>query len=103
MGQELRKILRINTPEQAGLAFGLFYRVLGIESSGQFPGELLITQCFFSRFYTGEVCHLISALDAGLAAGLFGSGSLTFDQRITEGNSCCRARFVSGHLGEDCT
>lgn len=94
MGQELRNTLRVGTPQQAASAFQLLYRVLGIESSAHFPGEVLITRCFFSRFYSAEVCQLISALDAGVAAGLSGGGSLTFDQRITEGSECCRARFM---------
>ena len=40
----------------------------------------------------------MSAMDRGLLAGLAGGGDLIFSQRITEGYTCCRARFaVAGH------
>ncbi len=103
LGMELRKALRVKAPQQVVPSLKLIYRMLGIELSGHFPGEVLITRCFFSRFYSNEVCQVISALDAGLAAGLSGGGSLAFDQRITEGKDCCRARFVWDRLREDCT
>ena len=54
--------------------------------------EFAIRRCFFSGFYSPEVCRLISSLDEGLAAGLTG-GKLCFVQRITDGGSCCK-----GHI-----
>jgi len=55
---------------------------------------VIIKYCGFSRFYTGRVCRLISALDGGTFAGLSGGGKLEFSQRITEGHDCCRGRLL---------
>jgi len=53
--------------------------------------EITVTRCFFADYYTEPVCRVIAALDAGLAAGLFGGASFEFTQRLTEGKPCCRA------------
>jgi len=70
------------------------YGILDIEFAGSGSGEIAIPRCHFSSFYSPEVCRLMSAMDRGLLAGLAGGGELVFWQRITEGQSCCRARFI---------
>jgi hypothetical protein len=70
------------------------YGILDIEFCGSGSGEITISRCYFSRFYSPEVCQLMSAMDRGLLAGLAGAGDLVFIQRITEGGPCCRARFT---------
>ena len=60
----------------------------------QWHGEITISRCYFSSFYSPEVCRVMSAMDRGLLAGLAGGGELVFIQRITEGQPCCRARFA---------
>ena len=60
---------------------------------GDARGEVVINRCYFSRFFSSEVCRLMSAMDAGLFAGLSNGGVLTFSCRITEGQPCCRAHF----------
>jgi len=72
----------------------MVYRILGISFKGRTDGQIIISSCYFSRFYTGRVCRLISALDAGAAAGISGGGKLEFIQRITEGHDSCRARLL---------
>lgn len=76
----------------------LLYSLLDIEFCGRGSGEFTIHHCYFSRFYSEEMCRVMSAMDRGLLAGLAGTGDLVFTQRITEGHSCCRGRFslVSG-------
>ena len=69
------------------------YRNIGIYLRGVIPGSLAFTECYFSRFYTPRQCHLMSYMDSGLIAGLFGGGHLTFTGRITEGCSVCSAGF----------
>jgi hypothetical protein len=74
------------------------YDVLDIDfhgsDSGSGSGEITISRCYFSSFYSPEVCRLMSAMDRGLLAGLAGGGELVFIERITEGRPCCRARFT---------
>lgn len=95
-GQSLRKGLHIITWEEAAAALKVIYKLIGIDFQYDRQGEIIIRQCFFSKYYSGEVCKLISSLDEGLAAGLSGGGRLCFNQRITEGGSCCKGHFSRG-------
>ena len=89
-GRKLRKRLHIKTWEEAVTVFKALYKTIGIDFQYKGNDEFLIKQCFFSRYYSNEVCMLISSIDAGLAAGLSNGGKLIFSQRITEGCSCCK-------------
>jgi hypothetical protein len=93
-GQNLRKSLHIATWEEAVAVLKVVYKLVGIDFQCDRQGEVIIKQCFFSKYYSGGVCELISSLDEGLAAGLSG-GRLSFSQRITEGGSCCKG-YLSG-------
>lgn len=95
-GQSLRKSLHIITWEEAAAALKVIYKLIGIDFQSDRQGEIIIKQCFFSNYYSGEVCKLISSLDEGLAAGLSGGGRLCFNQRITEGGNCCKGYFSRG-------
>lgn len=95
-GQNLRKSLHIITWEEAVRALKIIYKLIGIDFHYDKQGEIIIKQCFFSKYYSGEVCRLISSLDEGLAAGLSGGGKLCFKQRITEGDSCCKGFLDKG-------
>ncbi|MHB1391541.1 MAG: hypothetical protein ACYCYE_00400 [Clostridia bacterium] len=88
-GQNLRKNLHIITWEEAVTALKVIYKLIRIDFQCDKHGEITIKQCFFSKYYSGAVCDLISSLDEGLAAGLSG-GRLCFSQRITEASSCCK-------------
>jgi len=92
-GQDLRRSLRITTREEAAMALKLMYRLIGIDFRCDRQGKFIIRQCFFSRYYSAAVCRLISALDEGLAAGLAGGGRLCFEQRLTDGGSCCQGNW----------
>jgi len=72
----------------------LLYDLLDIVFQGESTGEIVISRCYFSSFYSPEVCQVMSAMDSGLLAGLAGAGDLVFTQRITERHACCRAHFV---------
>lgn len=74
------------------LAFFL-YRNIDIHMDGSIPGEVTVSSCYFSRFYTPEQCALMSYMDSGIIAGLWGGGHLTFTERITEGYETCTADF----------
>jgi hypothetical protein len=71
----------------------ILYRAIGVEVQGDEQGNVTVSRCYFSRFYSGPVCDLISALDDGVFSGLSGGGRLVFSERITEGGVCCRAEL----------
>jgi hypothetical protein len=93
MGQRYGKLLRPGTVPDVMAIGRVLYRILDIDFQGAARGEVVINRCYFSRFYSGEVCRLMSAMDRGLFAGLSNGGELTFTYRITEGQPCCRAEF----------
>ncbi len=74
----------------------LIYGIVGIDFRGNPQGEVVISRCYFSSFYSPKVCGIISSLDAGLLSGISGGGRLSFQQRLTEGTECCRARLSLG-------
>ena len=94
MGQLHRKLLRPGTMQDMMTIGRVLYRILDIDLQGDTRGEVVINRCYFSRYYSAEVCRLMSAMDRGLFAGLSNGGELTFSSRITEGDPCCRAHFA---------
>lgn len=95
-GSLIRKVLLIRTDDRARRVLFRLYAYIGITLSGVCPGEITVEQCYFSRFYTPEMCRIMSSMDAGIFAGIFGGGKLHFHARITEGCPCCRAEFTPG-------
>jgi len=93
-GREIRRRLRLDSPEEVMAAARLLYRQIKIDLRGTPRGEIVIRKCFFSAYYSPRVCDLVSALDEGILAGLAGGGELRFLLRISEGNDSCRARFL---------
>jgi hypothetical protein len=75
LGQRLRKRLRITAIDDVMAAGRTLFCGLGIDFEGKRQGTVTIRRCYFSRFYSPQVCALISALDAGVLAGLAGGGS----------------------------
>ncbi len=71
----------------------IIYKILGINFKGDRAGNILIARCFFSHYYSREVCRVVSSLDEGLLAVLSGGLHLDFNRRITEGSDCCQARL----------
>ena len=94
MGRLNRKLLRPGAVQDVMAIGRVLYHILDIDFQGDARGEVVINRCYFSRFYSGEVCRLMSAMDRGLLAGLWNGGELTFSSRITEGQPCCRAHFA---------
>lgn len=93
LGEKLRKRFGIKTLSDAMAMSRILYRILSIDFQGNPQGEIVIRRCFFSDVYSSQICEVISALDKGVVAGLSGGGKFSFDQRITEGESCCKAKI----------
>lgn len=93
LGEKLRNDFRIKTQADVIRLIKILYKILRIEFAGRSSGEVIIKNCFFSQFYTPDVCRIISSLDEGVAAGLSAGGKLVFKERITEGKNHCQANF----------
>jgi hypothetical protein len=91
LGDEVRKAFLIKTLRDVLLMGGIMYRMVNIDLRGDGAGGIVVRRCFFSSYYSAEVCGLISALDEGLIAGLSSGMKLRFFRKITEGDDCCRA------------
>ncbi len=96
LGRRCGRLLGIRSVEDTMDMGRVLYRILDIEFQGDARGEVLISRCHFSRFYSPGVCRIMSAMDRGMLAGLSNGGQLVFLSRITEGQACCRAHFTSG-------
>jgi hypothetical protein len=94
LGRNMRRKFCLRNPDEIMEMSRILYRILGIDFTGKTHGDVTIKSCFFSPYYSPQVCRLISSLDEGLAAGLSEGGRLSFSQRITEGKECCKARFL---------
>ena len=93
LGTKLRKWFGIDTIEEVMELGQILYRAIGVEIQGDTQGNVIVNRCYFSQFYAGPICDLISALDDGIFSGLSGGGKLSFSERLTEGHKCCRARL----------
>lgn len=93
LGTGIREELGVRGVKETMQLAQLVYRVVGIDFNGMPDGEVVITRCFFSRFYSPAVCGIIQSLDAGLLSGISGGGRLSFSERLTTGSECCRARL----------
>jgi len=91
MGRGLRRWLGVKTLGDAMVAARSVYRALDIDLRGSPTGEVVVARCSFAAVYGPDVCAVMSALDAGLFAGLTGGRTLHFTQRITEGAPACLA------------
>jgi hypothetical protein len=88
-GEKIRRELKIRSRKDAMRAARLIYSSIGIDFHYSNSGEVVVRRCYFSDFYSCQVCWIISSLDEGLIAGLTDGGRLWFVSRITEGSNCC--------------
>lgn len=94
LGLNLRQRFHVTSWEDVMAASRMIYRILGIVMVADSRGNITITSCSFSQYYSEAVCRIMSALDEGMAAGLSGGGKLEFQQRMTQGSDCCQAHFI---------
>jgi hypothetical protein len=92
LAQRLKKSFSIDRKEDALTMAKIVYKILKIDFKCDQNGAVLIRRCFFSSFYSSQVCRVLSSLDEGLLEGLSG-GSFRFSQRITDGMESCRAHL----------
>lgn len=92
LGAGLKERFKIKKRKDALALLPVIYRILGIDLKID-DKKFIVKNCFFSRYYSEEICRIISALDMGLLAGLTSGGRLEFTQRITGGRPCCVAEI----------
>jgi hypothetical protein len=100
LSAKLRKRFGVDTLGEVMELVQLLYRAIGVEMEGDSHGDVTVRRCYFSQFYSGPVCDLISALDDGVFSGLSGGGRLVFSERLTEGRGCCRAKLQFREEGD---
>jgi len=94
LGRQYSRWFRPRTVADVMAIGRVLYRTLATDFRGDARGDVVISRCYFARVFSAEVCRLMSAMDAGLFAGLSNGGALTFASRTTEGHPCCRAHFT---------
>ena len=95
MGRRLRKLFRLKDPSETERFIFALYDHIGIAMEGRIPGEIFVSRCYFSTYYTPVVCLAASSLDEGIIRGLAGEGQLRFSRRLTEGCVRCQATFFN--------
>ncbi len=99
LGSSARRWLGPRDERECLAVITMLYRNIGISIRGEGSGKFCVSRCYFSSFYTPEVCCIISAIDQGIFAGIYHGGRLSFSERITEGHDVCRAKMTgSGHI-----
>ena len=93
LGESFRRRLGVRTRADALRAARVAYRMIGIDLRADEHGDVTVDRCAFAARYSPQACRLMSALDAGLIAGLTDGGRLAFSERITEGRPRCLARI----------
>jgi L-2-amino-thiazoline-4-carboxylic acid hydrolase len=96
LGHKFRRILGVgNSLEDLISAARILYKVLGIkfDIKKNKTGEIVmvVNHCDLSEYYRPDTCRILSAADEGVVQGLNSKIKIKFQERITEGASCCLA------------
>lgn len=94
LGSMIRKVTGFAHCNDLDRLIFCLYRNIDISMSGSTDGELIVSDCYFSNYYTPEQCKIMSNVDSGIVAGICGGGRLEFTERITEGCGRCRACLI---------
>jgi L-2-amino-thiazoline-4-carboxylic acid hydrolase len=96
LGRKFRRILGVGTSlEDLISAAKILYKVLGIKfdikefKSGEIV--MVVNHCALAEYYRPDTCMILSAADEGVVQGLNPKIKIKFQERITEGASCCLA------------
>lgn len=93
-GVKLSKLLNIKIMKDIISATELFYSIIKIDFKSNLKGEVCINYCYFSDYFSNEICRIMCFLDEGIIAGISGGYVLNFYQRITENHDCCKAELT---------
>ncbi len=93
LGERIRCLTGFTKKKDLQRLVFYLYQNIQISMYGSLPGEIQVPACRFSQVYTPRQCSLMSYVDWGIIAGLYGGGKLRFTARLTEGCSQCQAHF----------
>lgn len=93
LGAKIRKWFGVETMGEVMALGHILYKAIGVEMQGDTQGDVTVKSCYYSQFYSGRICSLISAMDDGVFSGLSGGCRLAFSERLTEGKGSCRAKL----------
>ena len=93
LGSRIRRITGFTEAGELQRLVFYLYRNIRIAMTGNIPGTITVSACYFSRFYSADQCRLMAYADSGFIAGLYGGGHLEFSARLTEGCGRCAACF----------
>ncbi|RPJ37818.1 MAG: hypothetical protein EHM21_17725 [Chloroflexi bacterium] len=99
LGAMLRDRFGVDSMAEVMALGQVLYQAIGVDITGDAEGNVTVSRCYFSQFYSAPVCDLISALDDGVFSGLSGGGRLAFSERITSGSPAARARLSTREEG----
>lgn len=100
LGSIIRKVTGLRERADLDRLIFYLYRNIDIDMSGSTDSELIVSDCYFSNFYTPEQCMMMSNVDSGIVAGICGGGRLEFTERITEGCGRCKVCFAGNAESE---
>lgn len=96
LGSRIRKLVGVGDITDKQCLIRLLYSMIDINVRFGDKDEIIMDRCYFSGCYSPFHCKYMSAMDAGIIAGIYGiqNGRLVFTNRITEGCGHCRAALV---------
>ena len=100
LGRDARARLKVGeNPRDIERAAKVLYKVLGIDISisiSGYKGEMRVTRCSLSSYYSENTCSVLSAMDAGMFHGLSPRIRMRFTESITSGSKECLAEIEMG-------
>jgi len=103
LGNKFRIILGVGTSlEDLISAARILYKVLGIKFDiKEYETSeivMVVNHCALAEYYGPDTCRVMSAADEGVVQGLNPKIKMKFQERITEGATCCLAPI---HMEDD--
>ncbi len=98
LGDESRRRLGVQKPNDLVKAANIMYRVLGIEFRVNWTDKtkavLTVHHCALAKEYSELTCQILSATDEGTINGLMPNVRMQFKDKLTGGCSTCTAEIT---------
>jgi predicted ArsR family transcriptional regulator len=98
LGDESRRRLGVQEPNDIVKAANIMYRVLGIEFRVNWIDKskavLTVHHCALAKEYSELTCQILSATDEGTINGLMSNARMQFNDKLTGNCSTCTAEIT---------
>lgn len=91
IGKLCKRLLHVSDTDLLRELIVVLYQNIGIRLQWIDMHHFAVSECYFSKYYSADICHVMSNMDAGIISGLLNMNYLQFSQRITEGKPMCKA------------